>query len=115
MFNECINNRDLDGLSDLMAGYYVFIDSSSNVQKGKELNIKGWADFFDLYPDYVNHFQLIESRDNLVLVIGYSTCAYDPLDGPALWTAKVEHDLIAEWRVYLDTAENRRLLKLPPK
>ena len=112
LFNECINNRDIDALTSLMAEDYVFIDSSNDVQSGKELNVKGWTDFFNLYPDYVNHFRLLESREDLVLVIGHSTCSFDPMDGPALWTAKVENDLIAEWRVYLDTAENKNKLNL---
>ena len=113
LFNECINNRDINALTSLMAEDYAFIDSSNDIQPGKEQNIKGWTDFFTLYPDYVNHFCLIESREDLVLVTGHSTCSFDPLDGPALWTARVENDRIAEWRVYLDTAENRELLELP--
>lgn len=112
-FNECINNQDLQGLSNLMIEEHVFIDSSDDVHKGKASMVKGWAEFFNLYPDYQNHFLHVESRDNLVLVIGYSTCSYKPLDGPALWTAKIKNDLVAEWRVYLDTAENREKLNLP--
>ena len=74
--------------------------------------IEGWLDFFDRYPDYKNHFSRVESRGDFVVIEGYSTCSYDPLDGPALWTAKVENDLVAEWRVYLDTEENRKMLNL---
>jgi ketosteroid isomerase-like protein len=111
-FNECINNQDIKGLSNLMTEDHVFIDSSDDIHRGKEFMIKGWIDFFNQYPDYQNHFSIVESRDNLVLVIGHSTCSYEPLDGPALWTAKVESGLVAEWRVYLDTAENRKKLNL---
>lgn len=111
-FNECINHRDLPGLSALMAEDHLFIDSSDDVHKGKEMMVKGWNDFFNQYPDYRNHFSVVESRNNLVLVIGHSTCSHESLDGPALWTAKVENDLIAEWRVYLDTVENRQKLGL---
>jgi hypothetical protein len=32
------------------------------------------------------------------------------LDGPAIWTAKVSGDKLAEWRVYEDTTENRTQL-----
>lgn len=112
-FNECINNQDINNLSPLMSDDYVFIDSSDDVHSGgKESMVKGWAEFFSSYPDYRNHFSRIESRENLVLVIGHSTCSYKPLDGPALWTAKIENDLVAEWRVYLDTSENREKLNL---
>jgi len=112
-FNECINDQDIDGLGKLMTADHVFIDSSDEVHRGKDLMIQGWQEFFDTYPDYQNHFSIVEERGDLVLVIGHSTCSYDPLDGPALWTAKIEGDLIAEWRVYLDTIENRHKLGLP--
>jgi ketosteroid isomerase-like protein len=112
-FNEFINKRDIDGLSAMMTEDHTFIDSSDEVHSGKEMMVAGWKDFFSSYPDYRNHFEIVESRGNLVLVIGHSTCSDDPLDGPALWTAKVEDDLVQEWRVYLDTDENRELLGLP--
>ena len=112
LFNDCINNQDIIGLSNLMSDNHVFIDSSDDVHEGKDSIVKGWTDFFRSYPDYRNHFPKIESRENLVLMIGYSTCSHKPLDGPALWTAKIENDLVTEWRVYLDTKENRAKLKL---
>ena len=34
--------------------------------------------------------------ESLVLITGYSTCSYEPLDGPALRTAKIANDLVAE-------------------
>ena len=114
-FNECINNQDIDGLAALMTEDHTFIDSSDEVHEGKDAMVKSWIAFFTAYPDYLNHLSIIESRENLVLVTGYSTCSYDPLDGPAIWTAKVENDLVAEWRVYLDTPENRENLGLPTK
>ena len=112
-FNECINNRDIDGIAEIMADDYQFIDSSGDIFTGKEKEIRGWKTFFDRFPDYRNHFSIVESRGNLVFVIGHSTCSHEPLDGPALWTARIENDLVAEWRVYLDSPENREKLKLP--
>jgi predicted SnoaL-like aldol condensation-catalyzing enzyme len=111
-FNDCINTQDIAGLSALMTNDHTFIDSSNEVHQGKAMMVAGWTEFFHRYPDYRNHFTRLETRGNLVLVTGYSTCAYDPLDGPAIWTAKVETGRIAEWRVYLDTAENRARLNL---
>ena len=73
--------------------------------------VEGWIKFFNLYPDYLNHFLIVESRDNIVLAIGFSTCLYKPLDGPGLWTAKIVNDLVNEWHVYLDTSENREKLR----
>jgi len=112
-FNQSINERNIDRLSALMSDDYVFIDSSNEVHQGKDRMVEGWAEFFNSYPDYRNHFSIVESRGNLVLIIGHSTCSFDSLDGPALWTAKVDNNLVSEWRVYLDTAENREKLELP--
>lgn len=112
-FNECINRQDLVGLGSLMTADHVFIDSSDEVCIGKELMLASWADFFRQYPDYQNHFTLLQSSDNQVAVIGHSTCVYEPLNGPALWAARVEDDLVSGWRVYLDTPVNRQKLDLP--
>ena len=112
-FNQSINNRDIEGLANLISDDHIFIDSSGEVHRGKERMTAGWSDFFSQYPDYRNHFSVVESRKNLVLVIGHSTCSHKPLDGPALWTARVENGLVAEWRVYFDTPENREKLNLP--
>jgi len=111
-FNEYINTRDIDLLSDLISESHVFIDSSDEIHSGKQVMVKGWIDFFDQYPDYQNHFTSIESRGNHVLIVGYSTCSHADLDGPAIWTATVENDLVTEWRVYLDNPKNRVKLEI---
>ena len=112
-FNECINHQDIISLAKFMAPDYKFIDSSDDIQDGKELNLEGWKEFFKQFPDYLNHFSIIESRENIVLAAGYSTCTDDRLVGPAIWVAKVENDLIAEWRIFLDTPQNRARLNMP--
>jgi ketosteroid isomerase-like protein len=109
-FNKYINIQDVEKLSELMAPDYTFIDSSGEIQVGKDRNVKNWIEFFNLFPDYINHFSKIESKGNEVLVIGHSTCSDDRLNGSAIWKVKVEKDLVTEWRVYLDTPENRKVL-----
>ena len=106
-FNERINARDLEGLSNMMTEDHLFIDSENDIDEGKEVMTEGWRNFFANYPDYRNIFTQVFVRENLVIMVGYSTCSYDPLDGPAIWTAKVHNGLISEWRVYKDTAQNR--------
>jgi len=112
-FNEMINSRNLEGLANMMTDDHTFIDSSDDVHVGKEMMVAGWKEFFESYPDYRNHFSYLETRDEWVYILGHSTCSYPPLDGPAIWTARIEAGLVAEWRVYLDTDENRRVLELP--
>ena len=107
LFNECINNQDINGLANLMTEDHTFED-----KKGKEAMKKAWTDFFNMFPDYRNHFTYIESRENLVIIVGFSTCSYKPLNKHALWTAKIENDLVSEWSIYDDTEENRNILKM---
>lgn len=112
-FNACINEGNLESLSAWMTEDHTFIDSSGEAQVGKAAMVANWKEFFASYPDYQNHFDFFETRDNLVLILGHSTCSYEPLDGPAIWTARVRGRQISEWRVYLDTRENRQALDLP--
>ena len=107
LFNECINNQDINGLSALMTDDHTFIDREDKSVAGKEAMIEGWIEFFEMFPRYRNTFVRVESRDNLVILLG---CAFwneeDPHDA-AIWVAKIEDDLVAEWRIYNDSEENR--------
>jgi len=107
-FNECINYQDIKGLSNLMTEDHTFIDREGGVFKGKESMTKGWLDFFNQFPDYKNIFTRVESRDNLVIIIGYAIWSKESSEDHVIWTAKIEDDLVAEWRIYVDTEENRK-------
>ncbi|MFX1565578.1 MAG: nuclear transport factor 2 family protein [Promethearchaeota archaeon] len=109
-FNERINARDLTGLGELMTEDHVFIDISGEVHEGRERMIVGWFDFFRNYPDYRNNFTRVDAHDDLVIMVGFSKCSYTPLDGPAIWTAKILGGKVAEWRVYEDNAQTRHTL-----
>ncbi len=110
-FNEKINQRDLDDLVTLMTVDHVFIDSLGELTEGRDVMKDGWRQFFASYPDYRNVFtrgQVV--KEDFVVMLGYSTCSYKPLSGPALWSAKIREGRISEWRVYKDTLQNRRKL-----
>lgn len=109
--NACINNRDIHGLAALLTDDHTFIDSANNSVQGKEQVVEAWTRFFALFPDYRNLFERVESRHHRVAIMGRSSCSEQQLDGPALWTAQVRGDKVAEWRVYKDTPENRSALK----
>ena len=109
-FNERINARDLTGLGEMMTEDHVFIDIPGEVNEGRPLMVSGWFDFFKTYPDYRNNFTHIEVIDGVVVMLGFSECSHDPLDGPAIWTAKIRDGLVAEWRVYDDKEEVRKEL-----
>ncbi|MGD0477663.1 MAG: nuclear transport factor 2 family protein [Nitrososphaerales archaeon] len=99
-FNEEINQRNLEGLADLMTHDHRFIDSSGRVTKGKDVMKEGWRDFFERYPDYRNIFACVAIQNSVVVMVGYSTCTYKSLDGPSIWTAKIRRGRVSEWRVY---------------
>ena len=107
-FNEYINNQDIKGLSGLMTEDHTLIVREGDVVKGKESNTKGWIDFFNQFPDYKNIFTRVESQDNLVIIIGYAIWSKEPSEDHVIWTAKIEDDLVAQWRIYADTEENRK-------
>jgi ketosteroid isomerase-like protein len=98
-FNEMINQRDLEGLAELMADDYTFISNSGEVTKGKDVNKQGWKEFFEEYPDYKNIFTTTTVQNNIVVMVGYSACSCKRLDGPNTWTAKIRNGRISEWRV----------------
>ncbi|MHA2027473.1 MAG: nuclear transport factor 2 family protein [Candidatus Thorarchaeota archaeon] len=104
-FNECINTRDLTGLGELMTEDHVFIDIPGEVHKGRDMMVPGWFSFFRNYPDYRNNFTHIEVKEGLVIMVGFSECSHEQLDGPSIWTAKIRDGLVAEWRVYEDNKE----------
>lgn len=106
-FNERINARDLTSLGEMMTEDHVFIDIPGEVHEGRPTMVSGWFEFFRLYPDYRNNFTHVEVKDGLVIMVGFSECSHDPLDGPAIWTAKIRDALVSEWRVYDDKEEVR--------
>lgn len=109
-FNEYINNQDIKGLSSLMTEDHVFIDRKDECY-GDMVN--GWIEFFDNFPTYKNIFTRVDSQDNLVILVGYALWSKDSLEKDhAIWTARIENDLVAEWRIYEDTEENREKFNL---
>ena len=99
-FNERINQRDPEGLAELMTDDHAFIDSDGVVTKGKEVMKEGWRSFFKEYPDYRNVFTNMSVHDNVVVMEGYSVCSFKPLDGPNIWTAKIRDGRVSEWKVH---------------
>jgi ketosteroid isomerase-like protein len=112
LFNECIGRGDTEGLAVLMTDDHVFIDTANRAIHGKERALQAWRGFFERFPGYRNVFESLRCSGDLVTIKGYSTCSDKRLDGPALWTARVRDNQIAEWRVYDDTPENRSRLGL---
>ena len=112
MFHDCINNRDLNSLVELMTDDHSFIDIAENIINGNQNCKKAWKDFFNSFPDYQNIFKTVISIDDLVIIEGYSNCSDKRLEGHEIWTARIRDNKVSEWRVYEDNEENRQKLKL---
>ena len=83
-----------------MTDDHVFIDTSENILCGKKKVLEAWKGIFDSFPDYRNILENVTFKDDTVTLIGRSTCSDERLDGPAVWTAKMRANQVAEWRVY---------------
>jgi hypothetical protein len=110
LFNECINNQDIEGLINLMTADHIFIDRDGNISK--DMN-NGWKRFFKECPTYKNFFTRIDSRGNIVIILGYAIWSNESLEEDhSIWTAKIRDNLVAEWIIYHDTEENRKKFNL---
>lgn len=110
LFNECINEKNIKGLASLMSDEHTFIDRDGNAYKPKDVMIDAWKNFFTSYPDYKNTFNKIESRDNIVIITGHAYWSEENSFDPAIWVAIIEENLVAEWRIFYNTEENRKKL-----
>ena len=107
-FNECINSRDLAGLSSLMTPDHTFVDRDNNVFRPKDIMVESWKKFFTMVPHYRNTFERVQSKENVVMILGYAFWSEEQPYDPAIWVATVVDDLLAEWHIYPDTGENRK-------
>lgn len=106
-YNQFINDQDLAGLASMMPEYHIFIDRVGEVDHGKATMLKGWVDFFRSFPAYRNTFTRVQSDGYLVVLYGYATWQEGGEPDWAIWTARIEDDLVAEWRIYEDNEANR--------
>lgn len=111
-YNDCIANRDIDGLASCMTDGHSFIDSANREFRGKEKTLESWRGFFSAFPEYKNVFdQVIEKDSNTFVMVGHSICPNNQeLEGSAIWKAKVQENQVSEWQVYEDTPDNRKHL-----
>jgi predicted SnoaL-like aldol condensation-catalyzing enzyme len=90
----------------------VFIDREGCVHEPKPAMVEAWKDFFRMYPRYRNTFHRVESKDDLVIMLGEAYWSEDQPEDPAIWTATIADDRVREWHIYADTPRNRKRLHL---
>jgi ketosteroid isomerase-like protein len=108
-FVASINAHDVAGLCKLMTEGHLFVDALDGRFEGRENMRAGWQEFFRLFPDYRIDVGTTTATGETVGLFG--TAAGSHYDAPkkrwkvaAAWKAVTSDGLIAEWRVYCDTA-----------
>jgi ketosteroid isomerase-like protein len=110
-FNAAINARDVAALDGLMTDDHALINSAGRAIASREEVLGAWRGFFDTCPDYRNVWSHVQAIGGVVVATGRSVCSCEPLlRGPAIWAAKTRGERVSEWRIYEDTAANRRRL-----
>lgn len=112
LFNECINNQDLDGMAALMTDDHTFIDRDGAMSQPKSFMLHAWKRFFEMFPHYRNTFSRIESYNDHVAVLGHAYWSPERVRDPVIWTASIVGGKVREWRIHQDTPENRLKLHL---
>lgn len=105
-FIKAINEKDIDTMSGLMTIDHTFIDGLGNQVRGKEEMIKGWREYFKMFPDYeITTTRTYESPKSVAL-FGYA--GENPKIGrkwriPATFETVIENGKIKTWSVTADT------------
>jgi predicted ester cyclase len=82
--------------------------------------IKGWGEYFRMFPDYQITVEQIICDENLVAVFGFASGTYNGKRGlvpenriemPAAWKGIVENGKIKLWQVYADWTEGVKIIE----
>lgn len=121
-FVASINRQDVESLLRLMTSDHIFIDTAGVRTEGRDAMRGAWEGYFKFFPDYRIEVGEMVERGDRVNFEGVSAGSLSPhgwealgsgsYQGPALWSARVIGGLVAEWRVYNDTPEQRAELGL---
>ncbi|HEX9745116.1 MAG TPA: nuclear transport factor 2 family protein [bacterium] len=130
-FIEAINRQSPDDIAALMTDEHTFIDTENEIFTGREQMHNGWIGYYKLFPDYTIKIDELSVRGDLVIISGQSDGTLsdfgkevlsvegeipdkNTMQGKAIWTAKIDGDKVAEWRVYWDTDDVRKSLGILP-
>ena len=111
-FVDCINRQDVEGLGALMTGDHTFVGyERGDRAQGREVMARGFAEYFAAFPGYrINVSKVLRSGDDIA-IIGTTTGSHVAPELEAretlIWTARIEHGLVAEWRIYTDLEQIR--------
>jgi len=108
-FIQAINEQNISQLVSYLSEDHVFTNSSDKKIMGKELVIRAWMKYFELFPNYNIKVEHIMINETDLGVFGNSSGTYKNLEGdqnrwelPSAWKVKIADGQIKEWQVYTD-------------
>lgn len=119
-FNKAINKGNVESLASLMAVDHKSVDTMGNIVSGKDTVVRGWQEFFRMFPDYTNTIDGVVQSGNTVMAYGHASGTYSGRRGlvpenrismPAAWKAVIDGDKVKEWRVCADWTEGHRIFE----
>jgi ketosteroid isomerase-like protein len=119
-FVERINAHDVEGILDLMAEDYRFINSAGDTFRGKTFMRATWRAHFVQYPDFQIRAQRVLADDEAVGIFGWAQGTYTR-DGqileenhwevPAAFLGIAQNGKMTHWQVFSDTSMVFDLIK----
>lgn len=117
---RAINRQDLETMSALMSEDHEFVDASGGHYSGRDEILKGWPDYYAMFPDYSIEVIDIFEQDDRVAVFGFASATYWNLKDathnnywriPAAWKAIVRNNKIIYWQVFCDYSPIHEIIK----
>ena len=109
-FVKCINEHDVNRLSEFLADDHTFTDAHNNIISGKENMLQGWRGYYSMFPDYKIEVDEFYEAGSTFVMMGFASGTYKGLNPernhwklPSAWKAVVENGKIKHWQVYCDT------------
>lgn len=109
-FVKCINEHDVNRLSEFLSDDHTFTDAHNNNISGRENLLQGWRSYYNMFPDYNIEVDEFYEAGCTFVMMGFASGTYKGLNPkrnhwklPAAWKAVVENGKIKHWQVYCDT------------
>lgn len=118
-FVKRINAHAPDLIAELMSETHVFTDAVGQSVTGREAMRRGWAGYFDLFPDYKIVLTDVMQQGHIVGLFGTASGTYavrgelhpdNHWRTPAAWKAVTGGGFVAAWHVYADNEPARRVM-----
>lgn len=109
-FVQAMNQHDLEKMAALLSDDHVFTGAYGEQAKGRESVLKGWAEYFEAFPDYSFELEEVLLAPNGTMIHGWSTGTSlaavrtgRTFRVPSVFRIKIKDEKIQHWRIFTDT------------